>query len=43
MKRIIALLLAVTMVLTGCSQPQTQNPSTEPTTVPVTDIVSVPT
>lgn len=42
MKRIIALLLALTMVLTGCSQPQTQNPSTEPTTEPVTDVVSVP-
>ena len=42
MKRIIALLLALTMVLTGCSQPQTQNPSTEPTTDPVTDVVSVP-
>ena len=42
MKRIIALLLAITMVLTGCSQPQTQNPSTEPTTDPITDVVSVP-
>ena len=29
MKRTISLLLAVIMVLTGCSQPQTQNPSTD--------------
>lgn len=43
MKRTISLLLAVIMVLTGCSQPQTQNPSTEPTTDSVADIVSVPT
>ena len=39
MKRTISLLLAVIMVLTGCSQPQTQNPSTDS----VADIVSVPT
>lgn len=39
MKRIIALLLAMTMVLTGCSR--TQNPSTEPTTDPITDVVPV--
>ena len=43
MKRTISLLLAVIMVLTGCSQPQTQNPSKEPTTDSVADIVSVPT
>ena len=42
MKRVVAILLALTMVLTGCSQPQTQNPSTEPTTDPITDVVSVP-
>ena len=42
MKRIIALLLAMTMVLTGCSQPQPQNPFTGPTTDPITDVVSVP-
>ena len=31
MKRLIALFLSLTMVLTGCSKPQTQNPSSEST------------
>lgn len=42
MKRIIALLLALAMILTGCSQPKTQTPSTEPTHESTTDVVSVP-
>lgn len=29
MKRIIALLLALTMILTGCAQPQVENPANE--------------
>ena len=32
MKRLIALFLSLTMVLTGCSKPQTQNPASESTT-----------
>ena len=31
MKRLIALFLSLTMVLTGCSKPQTQNPASEST------------
>ena len=31
MKRIIALLLALTMILAGCTQPKVENPTTEPT------------
>ncbi len=31
MKRIIALLLALTMILAGCTQPLVENPTTEPT------------
>lgn len=42
MKRIVALLLAFTMILTGCSQPQTQSQSTKPTSDPITEVVSVP-
>lgn len=42
MKRIIALLLALAMILTGCSQPQTQTSATEPTNESTTDVVSVP-
>ena len=42
MKRIIALLLAVTMILTGCSKPQTQTPSTNPSNDSTTEVLSVP-
>ena len=42
MKRIIALLLALTMILTGCSQPQTQVPSTDVTDDHISDMLSVP-
>lgn len=42
MKRIVALLLALTMILTGCSKPQTQTPSTNPSNDSTTDVVSVP-
>lgn len=42
MKRIVALLLALTMILTGCSKPQTQTPSTNPSNDSTTDAVSVP-
>lgn len=38
MKRLIALFLSLTMVLTGCSKPQTQNPASESTI----NIVSAP-
>ena len=34
MKRIIALLLALTMILTGCTQPQVENKTTEPSDEP---------
>lgn len=42
MKRIIALLLALTMILTGCSQPQAQAPSTDVTDEHISDMISVP-
>ena len=42
MKRIIALLLALTMILTGCSQPQAQAPSTDVTDDHISDMLSVP-
>ena len=38
MKRLIALFLSLTMVLTGCSKPQTQNPASESTI----NVVSAP-
>lgn len=42
MKRIIALLLALTLILAGCSQLQIKTSSSEPTNDPITDVVSVP-
>ena len=32
MKRLIALFLSLTMILTGCSKPQAKNPASESTT-----------
>lgn len=42
MKRIIALLLALAIILTGCSHPKTQTPSSETTHESKTDVFSVP-
>lgn len=39
MKRIIAYLLSITMILTGCTQNHTQSPSVESTTESISDIV----
>ncbi len=42
MKRVIALLLSMALVLTGCSQPQTQLQSSETTNPPVVDVPVAP-
>lgn len=42
MKRIIAILLALTMTLTGCTQPQTETTPTNSTNESITDVSSVP-